>query len=507
MLITEQFHAQVLKNPSRPALHYLGKDITYQELKKSVSRLSYLYQNELGPKKRVALFARNSPAWISTFFALTHVRAVTIPLNPEAPREEILSLLKETEATHLAVTSDLVEPARDLLKDLHPSIPLIEIEKKVGGEYDVSFTAPADHQPKNTDPILLIKTAGYNGKARLVSFTHAQLIQAGISLRGAYRLSPADRICSPMSWAHPFSFSQSLLLPLLNGSTCVIDHGLQGKESLAFLLQSKTSRLAGSPQLFEGLLNAQAKLPPTLKMALVGWGSLPPKSAESLRAQGVSVSHCYGQAENLWSIAIEDPAITESSPAEPPYFCALGLPGLQYKVLDENGDLIEGTGSRTGLLAVTGKTLMQGYLGLEKETKNALRGSWLYTGDIAQLEDQEGADQPVKLTFLGRKEDLFLESGFFYVPRTRDGVVRAMKGVQDAALFVVKNQLGKTVVACAVVKAPGFPLQEKQIQDACRGKMEPELIPTAIVFTDFIPRDGGGNVHGARLRGQFTGVI
>lgn len=59
-----------------------------------------------------------------------------IPLDTSRPPDEIAQWLRDTKATHLAVTSDLLAKARDLLQGAHIQIPIIEIEKKQGGEYD-----------------------------------------------------------------------------------------------------------------------------------------------------------------------------------------------------------------------------------------------------------------------------------------------------------------------------------------------------------------------------------
>src|SRR5437016_6154669 len=108
MLISHHFATAAAKNLNRAAFNYLGKDINYGDVRTKIARLSYLFQNELGPQARVAFLTSNHPAVAMTFFALSNIRAITIPLDPSWLADELIACLKESKATHLAVTSDLV---------------------------------------------------------------------------------------------------------------------------------------------------------------------------------------------------------------------------------------------------------------------------------------------------------------------------------------------------------------------------------------------------------------
>ncbi|MGZ3698867.1 MAG: AMP-binding protein, partial [Bdellovibrionota bacterium] len=77
MLIAQQLTVNAGKNMAKPAFRYLGKETNYKDLCAAISRLSYLYQHEIGQGNRVAFYARNSPAYIATFFAMTNTRSVT----------------------------------------------------------------------------------------------------------------------------------------------------------------------------------------------------------------------------------------------------------------------------------------------------------------------------------------------------------------------------------------------------------------------------------------------
>jgi acyl-CoA synthetase (AMP-forming)/AMP-acid ligase II len=146
---------------------------------------------------------------------------------------------------------------------------------------------------------------------------------------------------------------------------------------------------------------------------------------------------------------------------------------------------------------------MTGYYGKEheKETKSALRGSWLYTGDYAAL---EGDGEELKLEFIGRREDILMIDGEPSSLGRMDAVLRKIPGLQDAAGFVVKNSKNHSVPLAVLVKNQASPLSEHQVVTFCKENMEDAICPQAVIFTEAIPRDIGGNVNHHKLRAQYA---
>jgi long-chain acyl-CoA synthetase len=505
MLITQTLITNSSKNLTRSAIRYLGKETLYKDFLASVARLSYLHQHELGQGVRMAFLSRNSPAMMATFFAMTNTRSVSIPIDPDLPPDEIGKWLKESKATHIAVSSDLLTAARDILQAERLSLPIVEIEKKHGGEYDTSYTAPPDHQPKEDDVILLLRSAGTTGKHRYVGFNHKQVSAAAMAVKTRYHLMSTDRFLTPLNWAHPFAFMHGMMIPLINGATTVIDHGLQAVEFLDFMIESRVTRLVSVPQFLFKLLvicKNEKRVLPGMKSVTVGLGSLSPELVRAFELLKVPVSHCYGQIENLWSIAMQD---TQDPLSGRPFergFVGRGLVGMKYKVVDPQGDEIESRNKRTGLFAVASPSMMKEYMDREKETKMAVRGSWLYTGDLASL---DGEGEELTITFVGRKDDVLIIEGQPVQMSQIDAVLKSHPAVQDGAAFAIKDGRDRPVVVCAVVKKAGSQINEKQLMDFVGGKAG-AASPRAVAFTDVIPRDAGGNVNCYKLRGQFSGI-
>lgn len=511
MILSQHLTTVASRNPTGPAIHYLGKDTNYTELRTKIARLSYLYLSELGANARVAFLARNSPAYIETFIALSNTRSLTIPVDPELTIDQCAEWIKESKATHVAVTSDLTGKAREVLSAARLSLPIIEIEKKKGGEYDSSFTPPSENAPLDTDNVLLLRTAGATGKPKFVPLNHKAVQHAAVALRSPYHLGAGERVLTTLPWSTPFALVHGMLMPIMLGATCVIDHGLEKKEFLDFLRDSRVGRLVGTPRSFLQLLLVCKDLKQTpvgLKSVTVGMGQLSPEVNRAFDLLKIPAAHVYGQSESVWTLAMQDvedarPKADKTAPPSRP--APKGLMGMKYKVLDENGDEIPvKKAAAVGQLAITGPAMMSGYLDRERETKIAIRGTWLHTGDIVKLEEDGESTQ---ITFLSRKEDSFVREGKRVFSNGPDASLKGVAGVQDCAGFVLRNSKGEGALACAVVKAQGSALTEKQLLDACNQKQQPHEQVAIIVFTDVIPRDSAGGIDRSKIRNQFAGIV
>ena len=114
----------------------------------------------------------------------------------------------------------------------------------------------------------------------------------------------------------------------------------------------------------------------------------------------------------------------------------------------------------------------------------------------------EGEQDELKITYLGRKDDLLRIDGDFVAMNDIDNVLKKIPGLTDAAAFATKTSRNEIVPACAIVKVQGSPLNEKQILEHCAQALSGDLCPKAVAFTDAIPqRDAGsGEVHDSAPR-------
>jgi fatty-acyl-CoA synthase len=136
----------------------------------------------------------------------------------------------------------------------------------------------------------------------------------------------------------------------------------------------------------------------------------------------------------------------------------------------------------------------------EKATKNAIRGTWFYTGEAARL---EGEKEGVMIKPLGALSDLIYSGSRYLLPGKIDDLAREVPDVADAAAFVRLDEKGKAAFALAVVKQ-GKLLSETQIFQHLKTKLSGLEVPLTIHFMDAIPRDKFDNIKRAVLQRQLS---
>jgi long-chain acyl-CoA synthetase len=133
---------------------------------------------------------------------------------------------------------------------------------------------------------------------------------------------------------------------------------------------------------------------------------------------------------------------------------------------------------------------------MPEETAVTLRDGWLYTGDIARMDD-DGF-----LYIVDRKKDLIIASGYNIYPRDIEEVLYEHPAVQEAVVIGVPDAYrGETVKAFIVLKA-GKSSSEKDIISYCKQNLAAYKIPSAVEFRQELPKTNVGKILRRALRDE-----
>jgi long-chain acyl-CoA synthetase len=176
----------------------------------------------------------------------------------------------------------------------------------------------------------------------------------------------------------------------------------------------------------------------------------------------------------------------------------LPFPGVEAKVVDEEGK--EVPMGEVGELVVKGPNIMKGYWNRPEETQKALKDGWLFTGDMARM-DQDGY-----FYIVDRKKDMIIAGGYNIYPREVEEVLYQHEAVQEAAVVGVPDPYrGETVAAFLVLKE-GYKgkVTEKDIEAFCRQNLAAYKVPRIIQFRDSLPKTSVGKILRRELREEFA---
>ena len=167
-----------------------------------------------------------------------------------------------------------------------------------------------------------------------------------------------------------------------------------------------------------------------------------------------------------------NPSFAERKPGT----VGIGFPSTDYKIVDLATGEQEMQAGELGELVIKGPQIMKGYWNMPEETSVTLRNGWLYTGDIAMV-DEDGY-----LSIVDRKKDLIIASGYNIYPRDVEEVLYEHPAVQEAVVIGVPDEYrGETVKAILVLK-DGQTADEAEIIEYCKQNMAAYRVPTIVEF-------------------------
>ena len=174
---------------------------------------------------------------------------------------------------------------------------------------------------------------------------------------------------------------------------------------------------------------------------------------------------------------------------------AIGVPGYnwQCKIIDPQGN--EVAQGDVGELAVKGDGVMLCYYKNEEATNEVLHDGWLYTGDMARM-DEDGF-----IWLVDRKKDVVISGGENLYPVEIENFMRAFDKIKDVAVIGLPHpRLGEIAAAIVEIKE-GVECTEEEINAFCEG-MPRYKRPRKVIF-DKVPRNPTGKIEKPALREKY----
>jgi len=489
-------------DPKRQAVTALGKDgviepRTFLQLaEKSARWASLLRERGVRPGDRVLVLMGMNVEWLEVALACLKVGAVMVP-GPVTMSTETLEDYATTTGARLVVAARAVEPGIARMVE-RPHV--LYLDEALGLLTGAPEQAPT-HDSSLRDLAFILTSAGTSEGPRLVGHTNASAFAARVAAEHWLDAGRGDAVWCTAGAGSASTVWHVLLGPWSRGAETLLHEGeFEPLERLDLIHRLGVTILCQTPAEYAEL----AKLPelarfrsPRLRR-LVSTGDYldPDVSAVFEETWGLVILDGYGQAET--NIVVANGADAGFKPGS----LGLPLPGHQIAVVDDGGNELP-VGAE-GELAVRGRppTLFAGYWESPEETKNAQRGDWYVTGDIATT-DADGF-----FWFLGRAADMLTSRGERFGPYATERALRLHDAVAATAVVGVRDlQRGGQFLRAFVVLAPGVEgtvgLEAELRQDATQSLPEHE-VPREIEFVDELPTAQGGKVRRLELRERLA---
>ena len=518
--------------PQAPALAFFGRTLTYGNLNTLTARLAQALKT-LGLTKgeRVGIFLPNTPQLVIAYQAVLRLGAVAVMLNPLLSSKELGHQLADAGATRLVLVDHFLPKLEEIrgqvnlthiiITSLTDSLPwplswLYPFKARKDG-LTVGFKPALDRfswqellnfppleaasLPETTDLAVLQYTGGTTGTPKGAMLSHANLM-ANVAQINAWLPQVKygkERLIGLLPFSHSFGLTACLNWPMSRGAMIIVLPRFEINAFLKTMRKYRPTMLPGVPTLFVALIN-DPRLPSLdlseLWACISGSAPLPLEVRDRFESlSGCTMLEGYGLTEAA--------PVTHFNPIKgkrPPGSMGLPLPGTLAKVVDADTGDRELPPGEEGELAIQGPQVMAGYWHNPSETALVLRDGWLYTGDLARM-DEDGYFYIVE-----RKKALIIAGGYKIYPREVEEVLYQHPGVKEAVAFGIPDAYRGETVKAIIVTKDGTQLAAADIEAHCRGLLAVYKVPKIIEFRAELPKSLVGKVLRRVLKEEETGV-
>lgn len=171
--------------------------------------------------------------------------------------------------------------------------------------------------------------------------------------------------------------------------------------------------------------------------------------------------------------------------------------GTDAKVVNEVGEEVAWNGNEIGELIIRGNGVMKGYWKNEEATMETIRDGWLYTGDMAVV------DEYGHIGIVDRKKDVIISGGENISSIEVEGILYDHPAILEAAVIAVPHEKwGETPHAYIVLRS-GQEATEEQLIQFTREKLAHFKAITGVTFVDELPKTASGKILKVQLRNDY----
>ncbi len=507
--------------PENQALSFYGKLISYAKLDELSNRFGNVLKGfGVKPGDRVAIMLPNTPHCVIAYYAILKIGGVVVQTNPLYVEREIEHQLKDS-GSGIMVALDLFYPRikavmprtqlkriiicrvtdflPPLLKLLYPIKALkegqrVKVDQKPFIDHFMPLIKSASpllvHQAVDPGDIALLQyTGGTTGTAKGVMLTHTNLVTNTLQCRSWMPdlKEGKETFLAVIPFFHVFGMTACMNLAIYLGGEMILIPKFKTEEVIRSIEKNRATVFFGVQAMyvainhFKGIEKRDIS---SIKVCISGGGPL------HLEVQEQFESLTGGKLVEGFGLTEASP-VTHCNPingARKKGAIGLPLPLTDARIVDLETGEKEMPSGETGELIVQGPQVMKGYWNHPEETRQAIRNGWLYTGDMAKM-DEEGF-----FYIVDRKKDMIKTVGENVYPREVEEVLFQFPKVKDAVVVGLPDSFSVEIIKAYIVLNEGETVDEDEVIAFCRQHLAKFKVPKLVEFRKELPKTIVGKV-------------
>lgn len=456
--------------------------LSFVDLRQQVMVLASFLRQKFGHGNNIILLSPNNNFFIISYLAIMKSGNVVVSLNPNIEKQQLQYIKEQTEAV-LAFVPKLLKGRLN--------VPFEEVwcEEEIKHLSDEKL--PIDNiWETDFDPDTLaqiIYTSGSTAMPKGVMISHKNIIANTTSIIEYLKLDSSDimEVVLPFFYCYGLSLLHTHLR--VKGKIVLNNNFVFLGSVFKDLINYKCTGFAGVPSHFQILLRKSDTFTkthfPHLRYVTQAGGKLHNVFIQEFRESHPNTKFIvmYGQTEATARLSYLPAERLNDKLGS----LGKGIPGVELSVVDINGCPVKP--GEIGEIIAKGDNVMLGYYKDEKATGDVLKGEWLYTGDLAQI-DEDGF-----IFHAARKKEIIKVGGRRVSPKEIEEVIVAIPGVVDCTVQAIDDDvLGEAIKAILVISDANTNLNEKLVKEFCSTKLAHYKIPHIVAFTSQMEVNAAG---------------
>jgi long-chain acyl-CoA synthetase len=509
MTIVDGFRSTIASGADKTAIVCGDTRLTFPQLGERVNRLSSAFSN-LGIRlsDRAAVLSFNCHRFFELYFALPQIGVSVVPINFRIPPSEVKYIVEHSGSRLLFVDSTF----RPLIDEIRSELSCVEHFILMSGEpapgyisYEgliASASTRFDIPQLCEDTIVgLFYTSGTTGEPKGVMLSHSNLMSNVRNSDAVYPRTDDDVYLHAAPMFH-LADAATVFSAATNMTTHVFIPRFDPTAVLEAISRNRVTTIMLVPTMINFILqqpDLESYDLSSLRFLIYGASPIAPDLLRrAMPAFGCEFYQGYGLTEAsplLTVLGPEDHLTSLVADRGRLASCGKPAPGVEVRVVRDDGkDVSPG---QPGEIIARGPNIMMGYWRRPEETAAAIRDGWLYTGDLATV-DEDGY-----IYLVDRKKDMIVTGGENVFSTEVEAVLYEHPAIKEAAVIPVPDSVwGEGVHAC-VALVDGKQLTQEELIAFCKDKLAGYKLPRSVEFFDGeLPKGGTGKILKKELRAR-----
>jgi fatty-acyl-CoA synthase len=504
-------HRTAARLPHKMAVQCGATRWSYAELDSICDRLACaLRDNGVGVGDRVVILARNSHAYVAVRFAVARLGAVLVPVNFMLQDHEAAYILRHSGA-RIAFTDraseDLARRAVALDTAIERLILMPDEEDAVPAGDALRFEdlPPADAWPAETEVrtdslCQIIYTSGTESLPKGVMLTHEAVLWEYAACLADASIAESDVMLHAMPFYHCAQLDVFFGPAVYVGASNIITGKPTPDNLLGLLSRHEVTSFFAPPTVWIAMMRSpafEARGLASLRKGYYGASIMPVEVLKELlgRLPRMQCWNLYGQTEiaPLATVLKPEDQLRKAGSA------GRASLNVEIRLIDDDG--LDVAAGAVGEIVHRSPQLLMGYFKDEARTREAFRGGWFHSGDLARR-DEEGY-----ITIVDRKKDMIKTGGENVASREVEEVLYQHPAVSEVAVIGVHHETWIEAVVAIIVVKKGQMIDEEALIAHCRERLAHFKVPKRVVLAGVLPKSPSGKLLKRELRELHADVF